>query len=77
MRERYLFLKKEITRYNDMYENLPLSYREKLKEYEKEYALIKYSISEQDMKWADKEFGKWYERYLVYEVMTTIRLSEG
>lgn len=77
MRERYLFLKKEITRYSDMFEHLPLSYREKLNEYEKEYDLIKESISEQDMKWADEEFGKWYERYLLYEVMTTIRLSEG
>ncbi|MBZ4642633.1 hypothetical protein LF845_02750 [Deferribacterales bacterium Es71-Z0220] len=77
MRERYLFLKKEITRFRDMFEHLPLSYREKLKEYEEEYDLLKESILEEDLRWADEEFSRWYERYMVYEVMTTIRLSEG
>lgn len=77
MRERYLFLKKEITRYSDIYEYLPLSYQEKLEEYKKEYELIEENITEQDMKWVDEEFGRWYEKYLIYEVMTTIRLSEG
>ncbi|MDK2791483.1 MAG: hypothetical protein PWQ25_346 [Deferribacteres bacterium] len=77
MRERYLFLKKEITKYSDMYEHLPLSYREKLSKYEDELAQIKGELTDDDLMWVDEEFGKWYEKYIVYETISTIRLFEG
>lgn len=77
MKERFLFLKKEITRYKDMYEFLPVSYRKKLEDYEMEYNKIINYLSEDELVWVDEEFGLWYEKYTMQETYTTMRLPEG
>jgi hypothetical protein len=77
MKERFLFLKKEITRYKDMYEFLPVSYRKKLENYEMEYNKIINSLTEEDLVWVDEKFGLWYEKYTMQETYTTMRLPEG
>jgi len=77
MKERFLFLKKEITRYKDMYEFLPMSYRKKLEDYEMEYNKIINSLTEEELVWVDEEFGLWYEKYTMQETYTTMRLPEG
>jgi hypothetical protein len=77
MKERFLFLKKEITRYKDMYEFLPMSYRKKLENYEMEYNKIINSLTEEDLVWVDEKFGLWYEKYTMQETYTTMRLPEG
>lgn len=77
MKERFLFLKKEITRYKDMYEFLPMSYRKKLENYEMEYNKIINSLTEEELVWVDEKFGLWYEKYTMQETYTTMRLPEG
>jgi hypothetical protein len=77
MKERFLFLKKEITRYRDMYEFLPMSYRKKLENYEMEYNKIINSLTEEELVWVDEKFGLWYEKYTMQETYTTMRLPEG
>lgn len=77
MKKRFLFLKKEITRYRDMYEFLPMSYRKKLENYEMEYNKIINSLTEEELVWVDEKFGLWYEKYTMQETYTTMRLPEG
>lgn len=77
MKERFLYLKKEITRYKDMYEFLPISYKEKLEDYKQEYNEIILHLSESDLRWVDDQFGLWYEKYTMQETYTTMRLPEG
>lgn len=77
MKERVLFLKQEITKLSDMFEHLPISYREKLENYRTEYADLKDNLTEDDNIWIDEKFGNWYAVYSEYETVTTMMLPEG
>lgn len=77
MKERALFLRQEITKLTDMFEHLPISYREKLDQYRIEYSALEDKITSDDKLWIDAKFADWYVLYTEYETVSTIMLPEG
>ena len=77
MREKYLDLKKTVVIMNDQYEFLNMSEREELKNYENEMKVLEEKLSDEDKKWIDEEFGKWYDQYIMMETLIFIKPRAG
>ena len=77
MKERALFLKQEITKLSDMFQHLPISYREKLEDYRLEYSALESKLTDDEKLWVDEKFFSWYAVYVEYETVSTMMLPEG
>lgn len=77
MKEKALELKKKILPMKEAIEELSIKERQELDSLEAEYSNQYDSLSEDDKKWVDSEFGVWYGKFLEVETKIFIKPCEG